>query len=57
MFLKCQLINKPCGYCGQYKGVKYCGASKPKRKETFTNQISKMSKCPLTTNLVDISIC
>lgn len=50
MFLKCELTNKYCGYCGQSKGVKYCGVAKPKRKETFTNQISKMRKCPLTTN-------
>jgi len=40
MFLICKFTNKKCGFCGESKGVKYCGLANGE------NRIDNMKKCP-----------
>ena len=40
MFIYCHLKNRECGFCGESKGVLYCGIAKG------DNRIEMIDKCP-----------
>lgn len=40
MFLHCSIKNKICAFCGESKGVMYCGIA------SGENRIDQLNKCP-----------